>query len=287
MLWLETIVNGILVGSLYALFGLGAAFTFGIAKIVNVAHGEFIVLAGFIGIFLTSIIPVHPLLLVPIVILIVFAIGYLTQIVLLNRVVGKDPLPPMLLTFGLSIVLKNGMVEFFGATPRSINMGGLRFKGVDFLGLRLGELPLIIFAIAVSLFIALHFWLKYTRYGRILRATGDEQQIVQLFGINYKRAFAVATGIALSMSAAAGMMLAMRSTITPFTGGDRLLIAFEVVIIGGLGSMWGALIGGFLLGVTHLIGLRFDPNSGLLYAHILFFIILTIMPKGISGWRQS
>jgi len=136
------------------------------------------------------------------------------------------------------------------------------------------------------LFVALHFWLKYTRFGRVLRATGDDQQIVQLFGVNYRRAFNFATGLALSLSAAAGMMLAMRSTITPFTGGDRLLIAFEVVIVGGLGSMWGALLGGLVLGVTHLIGLKLDPNSGLLYAHIMFFLILTFMPKGISGWRQ-
>ncbi len=286
MAWLETIINGLLVGSLYALFGLGAALTFGIAKIVNVAHGEFIVLAGFIGIFLVSVIPIHPLLILPIVIVIVFALGYGLQTTLLNRVVGKDPLPPMLLTFGLSIVIKNAMVEFFGATPRSINMGGLRFKGMDVFGLKLGVLPVVIFVISVCLFVALHFWLNHTRHGRILRATGDEQKIVQLFGVNYKRALGIATGLALSMSAAAGMMLAMRSTITPFTGGDRLLIAFEVVIVGGLGSMWGALIGGFVLGVTHLVGLRFDPNSGLLYAHIMFFIILTIMPRGISGWKQ-
>ncbi|SHG52423.1 branched-chain amino acid transport system permease protein [Kaistia soli DSM 19436] len=286
MAWLETIVNGLLVGSLYALFGLGAALTFGVAKIVNVAHGEFIVLSGFIGIMLVGIIPIHPLLLVPLVIVIVFAIGFILQMTLLNRVVGKDPIPPMLLTFGLSIVLKNAMVEVFGATPRSINMGGLRFKGMEVFGMTLGVLPVIIFVISVSLFVALHFFLKYTRVGRTLRATGDEAQFVQLFGVNYRRAFGVATALALSMSAAAGMMLAMRSTITPFTGGDRLLIAFEVVIIGGLGSMWGALIGGLILGVTHLVGLRIDPNSGLLYPDIVFFIILTIMPRGISGWRQ-
>ncbi|MDR3471385.1 MAG: branched-chain amino acid ABC transporter permease [Devosia sp.] len=284
--WIETIVNGLLVGGLYGLFGLGAAFTFGIAKIVNVAHGEFIVLAGFIGVMLVAIIPIHPLLLLPLVLVIVFGIGYLFQALLLNRVVGKDPLPPMLMTFGVSIILKNLMVQIFGATPRSINTGGLRFAGVDVFGLRLGVLPIIIFGIATSLFVALHFWLKYTRFGRVLRATGDDQQIVQLFGVNYRRAFNFATGLALSLSAAAGMMLAMRSTITPFTGGDRLLIAFEVVIVGGLGSMWGALLGGLVLGVTHLIGLKLDPNSGLLYAHIMFFLILTFMPKGISGWRQ-
>jgi branched-chain amino acid transport system permease protein len=284
--WIETIINGLLVGSLYGLFGLGAAFTFGIAKIVNVAHGEFIVLAGFIGVLLVALVPVHPLLLLPVVVGIVFCIGYLFQMLLLNRVVGKDPLPPMLMTFGVSIILKNLMVQVFGATPRSINVGGLRFLGVDVFGLRLGALPLIIFGVSTSLFLALHFWLKYARFGRVLRATGDEQQIVQLFGVNYRRAFNFATGLALSLSAAAGMMLAMRSTITPFTGGDRLLIAFEVVIVGGLGSMWGALLGGLLLGVTHLVGLKLDPNSGLLYAHIMFFLILAFMPKGISGWRQ-
>jgi len=155
--WIETIVNGLLVGGLYGLFGLGAAFTFGIAKIVNVAHGEFIVLAGFIGVLLVAIIPIHPLLLLPLVLGIVFCIGYLFQALLLNRVVGKDPLPPMLMTFGVSIILKNLMVQIFGATPRSINVGGLRFAGMDVFGLRLGVLPIIIFGIATSLFVALHF----------------------------------------------------------------------------------------------------------------------------------
>jgi branched-chain amino acid transport system permease protein len=284
--WIETIINGLLIGGLYALFGLGAAFTFGIAKIVNVAHGEFIVLAAYIGVFLTGIVPIHPLLVLPVVALIVFGLGYLFQMTLLNRVIGKDPLPPLLVTFGVSIILRNLMVQLFGANPRSINVGGLRFIGVDILGLRFGVLPLIIFAISTTLFIALHFWLKHARYGRLLRATGDEQEIVQLFGVNYRRVFCVATGLALSMSAAAGMMLAMRTIVTPFAGADRLLIAFEVVIVGGLGSMWGALVGGFMLGVTHLVGLKLDPDSGLLYPHIMFFVILTFLPQGLSGWRR-
>lgn len=284
--WLETITNGLLIGSLYGLFGLGAAFTFGIARIVNVALGEFIVLAGFVGVFLVSFMPVNPLILLPLVMLILFGVGYVFQAFFLNKVVGKDPLPPMLMTFGASIILKNLMVQLFGATPKSINVGGLRYMSTSLFGMTLGVLPIVIFAISTALFTALHFWLKHARYGRVLRATGDLQQVVQLFGVNYRRAFSVATGIALAMAAAAGMMLAMRSSITPFSGGDRLLIAFEVVIIGGIGSMWGALLGGFVLGVTHLIGLKLDPNSGLLYPHIMFFLILMFLPRGLSGWRK-
>ncbi|MBX9457672.1 MAG: branched-chain amino acid ABC transporter permease [Rhizobium sp.] len=287
MIWVETIVNGILLGGLYALIGLGLGFAFGVMRIVNVAQGDFIVAAAFIGVFLYPWTPVHPILVIIPVALIAFGVGMLMQRFMINKVLGQDQIPQILLTFGLAIVLRNGMVELFGANSQSINVGNLRFWGFDFLGLRLGVLPVVILAIAVVLFGGLRFWLNASKTGRIIRATADDYQVIQLLGVNYRRVYSIAMGLAMALSAVAGVLLAMRGSFTPYAGADRLLIAFEVVVIGGLGSFWGMFIGGIVLGVTQLVALKIDPSSGLMYGHIVFFIILILWPKGLSSIFRS
>lgn len=283
MIWVETIINGIFLGGLYALIGLGLGFTFGVMKIVNVAQGDFIVAAAFIGLFLYPWTPVHPMLVIVPVAIVAFGLGMLLQSLFINRVLGRDQIPQILLTFGLAIVLRNAMVEWFGANSRSIDVGELRFAGFDFLGLRLGVLPAIILGLALLLFIALHYWLHHSRMGRTIRATADDHEVVQLLGVNYRRVYGIAMGIALALSAVAGVLLAMRGSFTPYSGVDRLLIAFEVVIIGGIGSFWGMFAGGMILGVTQLVGLKLDPTSGLMYGHMVFFIILIVAPMGLPG----
>jgi len=284
--WIATIINGLLLGGLYGLFGLGLAFAFGIMRIVNVAHGEFIVLAAYIGLFVGEVLPINPFVLVLIIAVLSFGFGYLLQTGLLNRVMDKDPLPPLLVTFGLSIVLRNLMVELFGADLRTINPGPVRLASFEVFGLTIGVLPVIILAVAVALFTILHFTLMRSPFGRIVRATADDAGVVELYGVNYRHVFGLAMGIAVSVSSIAGMLLAMRTAFTPFSGVDRLLISFEVVIIGGLGSIWGTLIGGLILGVAHLVGSKFDPGAGLLYAHLVFFLILIFLPQGLSQWRR-
>jgi branched-chain amino acid transport system permease protein len=283
MIWLETIVNGILLGGLYALIGLGLGFAFGVMRVVNVAQGDFIVAAAFIGLYLYPWTPIHPIFVILPVAVLAFGIGMLVQRLLINRVLGHDQIPQILLTFGLAIVLRNGMVAFFGANSQSIDVGDLRFWGFSFLGMRLGVLPVVVLAIAVLLFATLRFWLNKSRMGRIIRATADDHQVIQLLGVNYRNVYAVAMGLALALSAVAGVLLAMRGSFTPYAGADRLLIAFEVVVIGGLGSFWGMFIGGIVLGVTQLLALKIDPASGLMYGHIVFFIILILSPKGLSA----
>lgn len=288
MIWLETIVNGILLGGLYALIGLGLGFAFGVMRVVNVAQGDFIVAAAFIGLYLYPWTPLHPIVVLVPVAAIAFGIGMIVQRLLINRVLGHDQIPQILLTFGLAIVLRNGMVEWFGANSQSINVGDMRFWGFNFLGLRLGVLPVVVLGITVVLFGALRFWLNASRMGRIIRATADDFQVVQLLGVNYRSVYAVAMGLALALSAVAGVLLAMRGSFTPYAGADRLLIAFEVVVIGGLGSFWGMFIGGIVLGVTQLVALKIDPASGLMYGHIVFFIILILSPKGLpSAFRTG
>jgi branched-chain amino acid transport system permease protein len=283
MIWVETIINGIFLGGLYALIGLGLGFTFGVMKVVNVAQGDFIVAAAFIGLLLYPWTPIHPLLVIVPVAIVAFGLGLVLQSALINRVLGRDQIPQILLTFGLAIVLRNAMVEWFGANTRSIDVGDLRFAGFDLLGLRLGVLPAIILVIALVLFVVLHRWLHTSNMGRAIRATADDHQVVQLLGVSYRRIYGVAMGVALALSAVAGVLLAMRGSFTPYSGVDRLLIAFEVVIIGGLGSFWGMFAGGMILGVTQLVGLKLDPTSGLMYGHIVFFIILILSPQGLAG----
>jgi len=287
MEWVETILNGIFLGGLYGVLGLGLALVFGVMRVINVAHGEFIVLAAYLGFFLISQFPgVHPLLLLIPVMIVCFAVGYGFQALLLNRVVETpDPLAPMLVTFGISIVLRNVMVETLGADPKSIQIEGLSQASVQIFGLSIGILPLITLAVAIGLFVALQLVLTRTSFGRVVRATADNPNVVRMMGARPKHAYNIVMGMALLLAGVAGLLLAMRTSFTAYSGIDRILISFEVVVLGGLGSFWGALIAGIMLGIAQIVGLRFDGNGGLLYAHLLFFVFLLIRPSGLFGAR--
>jgi branched-chain amino acid transport system permease protein len=283
MAWLETLINGALLGGLYGLLGIGLALVFGTMRVVNIAHGEFMVLSAFFAVMLVSLFPsVHPLLMLIPVVAASFVVGYLYQATIVNRVTkSPDPLAPLLLTFGVSIILRNVMVEIFGADVRSIQLGELSRSSLEFFGLSIGVMPLLTLILAVVLFLLLQSVLKRTKFGRIVRATADRRDIVRLFGVKPDRVYNYVMGLSLALGAIGGVLLAVRSSFTPFSGVERLLIAFEVVVLGGLGSFWGALLGGIALGMAQLVGLKFDPNAGLLYAHLLFFVMLLIRPAGL------
>lgn len=285
--WIETLINGLLLGGLYGRFGAGLAFAFGIMRIVNVAHGEFVVMAAYIGMSLLAFAPVpgwSPLWLVLPVAAITFGIGWVLQALVLNRVLGNDPMPAMLVTFGLSIVIRNALVQIYGADIRAIELGPLQLAGIEIGDLRIGVFPLLVFGVALALFAALHWLMARTTTGRILRATADDREVVQLCGVDFRRTYCAAMGLALALSSVAGLLLAMRSSMSPFSGVERLLIAFETVIIGGLGSVWGTLAGGLVLGVAQFVGLKLNPNSGALLGHAVFFAVLLAAPRGLAGW---
>jgi branched-chain amino acid transport system permease protein len=288
MAWIETIINGILLGGLYALFGLGLALVFGVMRVVNLAHGEFVVLAAYFASFLSAMFPgISPLVLIVPVALAAFGVGWLLQAGLVNRAVASsDPLVPVLLTFGVAVVLRNLMVELFGADPRAIDGGAIATAGIDVAGLRIGLYPVLVLALAVVSFAGLQWLLRRTRFGLVVRATSDNRSIVRTMGVKPDRVYSIVMGVSLAFASMAGLLLAMRTSFTPFSGVERLLGAFEVVIIGGLGSFWGALAGGIALGVAQLAGQRFDSNAGALYSHLLFFIILMIRPTGLAGARK-
>lgn len=283
----ETLVAGLMLGGLYALFGLGLALIFGVMRIANIAHGEFAIGGAFMAFTVAGVIPIHPAILLPVVTVIMFCIGWLLQAGLVNRVLGTDPLRPLLLTFGLSIAVQNALVERFGADSRALDVGAFRNAALPLGPISLGVLPLAIFGTALALFAALHWALNRTGLGRTIRATSDDPEIVALMGVERRRVFALVMGLSCALAAIAGMLLAMRTAITPFSGVERLLIAFEVIVIGGLGSIWASFAGGLVLGLVHAVSFRLDPGAGLLYGHLLLIAILLARPEGLAGRRRT
>jgi branched-chain amino acid transport system permease protein len=283
--WLSTLINGLLLGGLYALFGLGLALVFGVMRVVNLAHGEFIVLGAYAGFFLVGWFGAVPVwaMLIPVV-LIGYGFGWLLQATLLNRAVRSgNVLTPLVLTFGLSVLLRNGMVELFGADSRAVDAGALGSASMDLFGISVGVYPVLMLLLALALFASLQWVLRHTEFGRTVRATADFPDVVRLMGVKPERVFCQVMGLAAAFAMGAGYLLAQRTLFTPFSGVERMLVAFEVVIIGGLGSFWGAIAGGLVLGVAQLFGQRIDSNSGSLYAHLLFLITLMVRPKGLAG----
>ena len=278
---LETLVQGLLLGGLYALFALGLSIMFGVMRLTNIAQGDFIVLAGFAAVALARHlgggIATTLLLLLPA----CFLIGHQLQARLLNHTMGKDPLPSLVVTFGLSIVVQNGLQEIFSADPRSLESGGLNTASFDVAGMAVGVLPLAIFGAAVACTAGLQWLFARTALGRSFRAVSDDREIAELMGLRSRRVYAMATGIAFALIALAGWFQALRTTVAPTDGPMLLLFAFEAVIIGGMGSFWGTFVGAMVLGVTQQIGFAVDPGWGLWLGHLVFLAVLVVRPQGL------
>jgi len=280
---LETIVQGVLLGGLYTLFALGQSLMFGVMRLTNTAQGDFIILGAFAviaGVSLTG--DVAPWLVALAVLPVAFGFGYALQRYVLNGTLGKDPLPSLVVTFGLSIVIQNLLLEPFSADPRAIETGGLNTQGIA-LGeaMSLGVLPLVVLAIAVIATGALQWLFAHTALGRSFRAVSDDREIAELMGLNAKKVYAFATAIAFVLIAIAGALQGMRTTVSPSDGPLLLLFAFEAVIIGGMGSFWGTLAGAMILGITQQIGFRLDPGWGIWFGHIVFLVVLVLRPQGL------
>jgi branched-chain amino acid transport system permease protein len=282
--WINTIVQGLLLGGLYALFALGLSLVFGVMRLVNIAHGDLILLAAFLAIVITSVLGLHPFLSLAILVPLMFVLGYVLQRGLLNFTLGRDILPPLLVTFGLSILVQNGLLEVFSADSRSLPGGGIETASFQLTEhLAVGTLPLIIFATALVLTAGLQLFFARTALGRAFRATSDDQQAAQLMGIDNRHIYALATAVAFATIAVSGVFLALRTTIAPTDGPAQLLYGFEAVIIGGLGSIWGTFAGGMILGVAQAIGFRVDPGWGVLAGHVAFLAVLLFKPTGLLG----
>jgi branched-chain amino acid transport system permease protein len=280
--WLNIIIHGTLLGGLYALFAIGLSLIFGIMRLVNLAHGDLIVLAAFVILAAAASFGIDVWSALLIVLPLMFALGFALQYIVLNRTLGRDILPPLLVTFGLSIIIQNGLQEAFSADTQRLAAGAIETESIRLGGeLAVGVMPLLTLLSAIAAIFALNALFYWLPLGRAFRATSDDPEIAQLMGIDNRRIFAIAMGVAMLVTAVAALYLGIRANFDPSIGPARLLYAFEAVIIGGLGSLWGTLAGGIILGVAQTIGAHIDPEWQILAGHIAFLIILILRPRGL------
>lgn len=281
MEWANAVVQGTLLGGLYALFATGLSLIFGVMRLVNIAHGDMIILAAYLGLSVTTVLGLHPLVALLIVAPCMGVAGYALQRVILNQTLGNDLLPPLLVTFGLSVIIQNSLLEIYSADPQKMDAGTLETASIAIGGLSLGVLPILTFAVAVLVIAGLQWTFYRTALGRAFRAVSDNQEIAQLMGLNRRHVFGLAMALALVVTAIAGILLGIRTSFDPSIGGGRLIFGFEAVIIGGLGNLWGTLAGGVILGVAQTVGAKIDPGWQLLAGHLAFLVILAVRPNGL------
>jgi branched-chain amino acid transport system permease protein len=280
--WINVIVQGVLVGGLYAMFAAGLSLIFGVMRLVNIAHGDLIVLAAYIALVTATTLGLNPIVALVVVVPVMAAIGYLIQRALLNRTLGDDVLPPLLVTFGLSVIIQNGLLEIFTADSRRLQAGAIEVASIPVVpGISIGVLPLLQFALAVAVIGGLQVVFYRTALGRAFRATSDDQTVAQLMGLDNRHVCALGMALSLAIVAIAGVLLAVRTNFDPAIGPARLIFGFEAVIIGGLGSLWGTLVGGILLGVAQGVGAQIDPGWQVLAGHLAFLIVLAVRPEGL------
>lgn len=283
--WLDTLIQGIMLGGFFALSGLGLSLSFGIMRIVNIAHGDFLVVASYLGVVIVALCGINPLLAIAITVPVMFAIGYVLQRGLLNRAVDGGELSPLLVTFGLSIILHNALQEIFSADFKSLDAGAIEVASLSLGAIQIGWLPLLILLLTLAIFAALDRLMARTTFGRIVRATVDDPQVTSLMGVDTRKVYAIGMGLSMAIVGVAGSLYGIKSSFNPLAGGDQLLFAFETVIIGGMGSVWGTLAGGMALGIAQIVGLKIHAGWGAFAGHLVFFIFLFVKPNGLLAKR--
>jgi branched-chain amino acid transport system permease protein len=280
--WIGTIIQGVLLGGLYALFAAGLSLIFGIMRLVNLAHGDLIVLAAFAILALASWFGIDPWLATLLAMPAMFAVGFGLQQLLLNRTLGRDLLPPLLVTFGLSIIIQNGLLEAFTADSRRLRLGAIETASIQLGGnLAIGVMPLLTLGSAIAVILLLNLLFYRTALGRAFRATSDDLEIAQLMGIDHHRIYAIAMAIAMLVATVAALYLGAGANFDPTIGPARLIYAFEAVIIGGLGSLWGTLAGGIVIGVAQTVGAKINPEWQILAGHLAFLAVVLLRPRGL------
>jgi branched-chain amino acid transport system permease protein len=281
MVWVNAVVQGILLGGLYALMAAGLSLVFGVMRLVNLAHGDLGVLAAFVALFLSDHFSLSPWVSLAVVAALMAALGFVLQMGLLNFTLDND-LSPLLATFGLAVIIQNVLLEGWSADAQALNVGPFQTESIHVASqISIGWFPLVTLIAAVAVLGGLQLVLSYTALGRALRATSDDRRAVQLVGIDNRRIYGVAMALSLATAAVAGIFLGIRTIFTPSAGPVRLIFAFEAVIIGGLGSLWGTLVGGVVLGVAQTVGAQISPGWGVLAGHLVFLAVLLVRPTGL------
>jgi branched-chain amino acid transport system permease protein len=281
MVWTNAVVQGVLLGGLYALFATGLSLVFGVMRLVNLAHGDLIVLAGFLAVTLAEATGWSPLLTLVVLIPLMALVGFVVQYLLLNFTLDSG-LAPLLATFGLSVIIQNALLEQYSADFRGLHAGAIATASIRITHeIAIGWFALITFLVAVGLLLGLQVVIRRTALGRALRATSDDRRTAQLVGIDNRKLYAIAMAMAMATAAIAGVFLGIRTSFGPSDGPLRLIFAFEAVIIGGLGSLWGTLAGGIVLGVAQGVGAQISVGWGVLAGHLVFLAILVVRPNGL------
>jgi branched-chain amino acid transport system permease protein len=280
--WINQLLQGILLGGLYTLFATGLSLSAGVMRFVNIAHGDFIVLGCFLLLVLTTGAGLNPVVATLAILPLAFLVGFALQRFLLQRVVGENVLLVILVTFGLSIIIENGLLEGFGANPEKVSGGWIETATIDLgHGINIGLFQVVTFAAALALVAALDLLLYRSGIGAKIRAVADDVAAADLIGLSSAWIYAVAMGISFVTIAIAAGFMSIWTDFDPASGPTRLLIAFEVVVLGGLGSMWGSLVGGIVLGVAQSVGAQFDIAWQMLAGHIAFLVVLAVRPQGL------
>lgn len=280
--FIDIIVQGTLLGGQFALYALGLSLLFGVMRVVNIAHGDVIVLAAYCGLVIVDTLAINPFVALIGVLPIAVAAGYVLQRLLFVHVRRDDPLVPMLVAFGISIVIQNGLLMAFGADPQKLSAGPIEQASIPLIGdVRIGVFPLVIFLIAVALIAAVQFLTYRTAFGRLMRAVSDNEANAALIGIETQHVFRWSLAIVLGIVAIAAILMAAKSNFDPAAGSSRLLWAFEAIVIGGMGNFWGTLAGGVALGIAQMAGAAIDTSWQTLAGHLLFLIVLVVRPEGL------
>lgn len=284
---LQTLIDGVLLGALYALFGLGLSISLGVMRMINLAHGDLIVLGAYLCSMAVTRLGLDVWLSLAVVLPAMFLIGWLLQRGILNRVVGQGVMSPLLLTFGLSIVLQNLMQQMFTSDTRGVPAGAIALRGFQFGAVSLGELPLLTGAICLVAFSLAAWSLSGTHLGRMARAVADDPATARLVGVNDKRLFPILMGLIGALIGLAALLFGMRTAFTPSSGPAQLLYAFEAVVVGGLGSIWGTFFGGLLIGLSQMVGSQINSGLGPFFGHLVFLLALLARPQGLFGRSSS
>ncbi|MHB1042977.1 MAG: branched-chain amino acid ABC transporter permease [Eubacteriales bacterium] len=284
-MFIQSIINGILIGTMYGLAASGLSLIFGVLNIVNFAHGEFIMVGMYITYFSCVLLNIDPLLSLFISIPIMVIIGIIVERLLIKRIIDSSDMSQIFLTVGLGLVLSNLALIFIGGNYLTVQVG---YSAESFkLGkLMIAKAQLLTFFVTVIAFVLVSVFLKYTLVGKAIRAISQDRVTAKLMGINTKILYTVAFGIGMMLTAISASLLAMLFPVFPYIGSHFVVICFVIVVLGGLGSLPGALVGGIIVGVTEsLCGFYINPGWKDIVPFLVLILFLLIRPQGIFGER--
>ncbi|HEX3342511.1 MAG TPA: branched-chain amino acid ABC transporter permease [Pseudolabrys sp.] len=281
----QAVINGLLIGGIYALVSIGVTLIFGVIKIVNFAQGEFVMIGMYISFFLATQFGIDPIVSLIVSMPVLFVVGVLIQHFLIRRVLGLNDLPQIFLTFALSLLILNLALMLLTANYRTVHTW-YSDEALHFGGLYIPVAKLIAFVLAMVLSGLLWVFLHATDLGKAMRAAAQKPEVAMLMGINPNRVFCVALGIALALAGAAGSLLMPFYPAYPMVGQVFVLMAFVAVVLGTLGNVVGALIASLMMGVAESLGIQFvGADSGLIVVFMMLLLTLAVRPSGLAGGR--